>query len=132
MSRILIINCNEVQCLMLEDQLHETGHITQRFASVEALIRSSENHAIIESADLVILDVVLEKENGIRECGKLRKMPQFMQKPIIVCDELDTSTQFAFWAKENGASAYVRKPLKPKILLRIIESLLLSQDLVRT
>ena len=71
--------------------------------------------------DLIILNVVLPKLNGIDLCRKLRA--EGYQMPILFWSSIDTP-ELATSAKEAGGSDYVIQPCKINTLLRHINNLL--------
>lgn len=72
------------------------------------------------SPDLVVLDILLPGQNGLNVCKQVRG---FYQGPILVltaCDD-DVSELTAF---RSGADDFVRKPIRPDVLLMRIQALL--------
>lgn len=80
------------------------------------------------SPDLVILDILLPGQDGLQVCQQIRA---FYDGPVLMltaCDD-DMSELTAF---RSGADDYVRKPIRPDILLMRIQALLRrSQQLPR-
>lgn len=70
--------------------------------------------------DIVILDIMLPGQNGIQVCKQIR---DFYLGPILMltASEDDISELSAF---KVGADDYVRKPIKPEVLLMRIQALL--------
>ena len=70
--------------------------------------------------DIVILDIMLPGQNGIQVCKQAR---EFYAGPILMltASEDDISELTAF---KVGADDYVRKPIKPEVLLMRIQALL--------
>jgi two-component system response regulator RstA len=70
--------------------------------------------------DIVILDIMLPGQNGIQVCKQTR---EFYDGPILMltASEDDISELTAF---KVGADDYVRKPIKPDVLLMRIHALL--------
>jgi DNA-binding response OmpR family regulator len=70
--------------------------------------------------DIVLLDIMLPGQNGIQVCQQVR---EFYDGPILMltASEDDISELTAF---KVGADDYVRKPIKPEVLLLRIQALL--------
>ncbi|MGF1480753.1 MAG: response regulator [Cyanophyceae cyanobacterium] len=71
--------------------------------------------------DLVLLDVMLPKMNGIELCQQLRS--QGVQTPILLMTAQDTNTDEII-GLDAGADDYVTKPLNFRVLLARIRALL--------
>ena len=72
--------------------------------------------------DLIVLDVMMPKKNGVEVCELLRAQPAFKETLIIFLTALnDESTQVK--GLETGADDYISKPVSPKILLSRINAL---------
>ncbi|WP_420590753.1 response regulator [Bacterioplanoides sp.] len=72
------------------------------------------------SPDLLILDILLPGQDGLSVCQQVRS---FYQGPILMltaCED-DVSELTAF---RSGADDYVRKPIRPDVLLMRIQALL--------
>lgn len=70
--------------------------------------------------DLVLLDILLPGQDGLQVCKQLRS---FYSGPVLMltaCDD-DVSELTAF---RSGADDYVRKPIRPDVLLMRIQALL--------
>jgi two-component system alkaline phosphatase synthesis response regulator PhoP len=73
--------------------------------------------------DLVVLDMMMPKKNGMEVCELLRALSAFKETPIIFLTALsDEATHIK--GLETGADDYISKPVSPKILLSRINALL--------
>ncbi|MCG7566879.1 response regulator transcription factor [Pseudoalteromonas sp. CnMc7-15] len=70
--------------------------------------------------DLVLLDVMLPGMDGISVCTRLR---QFYQQPIIMLTARDNELDEVI-GLEVGASDYIAKPVRPRVLLARIKAAL--------
>lgn len=73
-----------------------------------------------EQPDLVILDIMLPKMNGLNICREARQYYDGLILMLTAKDEDETQIQ----GLENGADDFVRKPIDPRVLLARIEALL--------
>jgi len=76
-----------------------------------------------EKPDLVLLDVVMPKMNGLEVLAKVKKDPQTKDVPIIMLtakgQQLDKDKGMRL-----GAEDYIIKPFSPSHLLRKIEEIM--------
>ena len=73
--------------------------------------------------DLILLDIMMPRMDGIATCEQLRSMPDF-QKTLIMFLTALGSEQSEIQGLNVGADDYIIKPIKPKLLLTRIKSLL--------
>lgn len=72
--------------------------------------------------DLIILDIMMPKKNGVEVCEILRSQPAFKDTLIIFLTALnDEMSQMKGFDK--GADDYVNKPISPKLLLSRVNAL---------
>ena len=66
--------------------------------------------------DLIVLDIMMPKKNGVEVCEILRLLPAFKSTLILFLTALsDESTQIR--GLETGADDYINKPISPKVFL---------------
>ena len=72
--------------------------------------------------DLIILDIMMPKKNGVEVCEILRAQPAFRNTFIIFLTALsDESSHIK--GLETGADDYVSKPISPKVLVSRVNAL---------
>lgn len=72
--------------------------------------------------DLIILDIMMPKKNGVEVCEILRAQPAFEDTLIIFLTALnDESSQMKGF--DTGADDYVNKPISPKLLMSRVNAL---------
>ena len=79
--------------------------------------------------DLIVLDIMMPKKNGVEVCELLRIQPAFKDTLILFLTALnDESTHIK--GLETGADDYISKPVSPKVFISKINSLFrrLSND----
>ena len=76
-----------------------------------------------EQPQLIILDVMMPEMDGIEACEQIRKIPEIQHTLItfLTARGEDYSQVAGF---EAGADDYITKPIKPKVLVSKIKSLL--------
>ena len=71
---------------------------------------------------LIILDVMMPGKNGIEVCKQLRSNSTFDQSLIVFLSAMnDDLSEVA--GLESGADDYLKKPIKPKVLLSKVDAL---------
>ena len=73
--------------------------------------------------DLIILDVMMPKMDGITTCAEIRKIPDLSS--VLILFLTARSEEYSELAGfDAGADDYVTKPIKPKLLISRIKALL--------
>jgi two-component system alkaline phosphatase synthesis response regulator PhoP len=72
--------------------------------------------------ELVILDIMMPKMNGIEVCKILRSKPEFNNTLIIFLTALSDETS-QIKGLEMGADDYVNKPISPKVLVSRVNAI---------
>jgi len=73
--------------------------------------------------DIILLDIMMPVMDGIEACSKIKIVPSLKNTIIIFLSaRSEDFTQIA--AFDAGGDDYISKPVKPKILLKKIESIL--------
>lgn len=112
--------------LLVEDD-HQLAQLVSDYLSkhsfqvtIQADGLAAVEHIRSHTPDLVILDVMLPSLNGMDVCRQAR---QFYQGPILMLTALDEDMD-QMLGLEIGADDYVIKPVKPRLLLTRIRTLL--------
>ncbi|GAB2679743.1 response regulator transcription factor [Flavihumibacter cheonanensis] len=83
----------------------------------EALMRAKQI-----KPDLIILDIMMPKKNGVEVCELLRAQPAYKDTLIIFLTALsDESSQLK--GLDTGADDYISKPISPKLLTSRVNAL---------
>ena len=73
--------------------------------------------------ELILLDVMMPEMDGIEACSLLKEIPSLINTRIIFLSARNEDyTQLS--AFDAGADDYISKPVKPKILLKKIASII--------
>ena len=119
MPKILIVDDEQDIVELLSYNLEREGFSTVKAYDGEAalgLVRS-------EKPDLMILDLMLPKMNGLDVCKAIRRNPETVNLPIIMLtakgDEIDKIIGL-----EIGADDYVTKPFSVKELIARVRTIL--------
>lgn len=77
--------------------------------------------AKIEKPDLILLDLMMPKMDGIETCSEIKKT-EALKDTLIVFLTARTEDFSQLASYDAGADDYVTKPIKPKILIRKINA----------
>ncbi len=72
--------------------------------------------------DLIILDIMMPKKNGIEVCKILRSLPEFQDTIIVFLTALNDELSHVK-GLEFGADDYLNKPISPKVMVSKVNSL---------
>lgn len=72
-------------------------------------------------ADLIIMDLVLNSENGLEIISKLKLSEEYKDIPIIIITEMANAST-VLKAKALGVKSYMRKPIRKAELISRINS----------
>lgn len=78
--------------------------------------------AKMHKPDLIILDIMMPKKNGVEVCEILRMQPAFKETLIIFLTALNDESSH-IKGLEMGADDYVSKPISPKVLISRVNAL---------
>jgi two-component system alkaline phosphatase synthesis response regulator PhoP len=78
--------------------------------------------AKIVRPDLIILDIMMPKKNGVEVCEILRSQPTFKETLILFLTALSDEGSH-IRGLEMGADDYVTKPISPKVLISRVNAL---------
>lgn len=130
--KILVVDDSRTDREMMKDILTEAGYksiITATSADETFSILAmhdpvqTQSIASLSPVDLILMDIVMPKIDGLEACGKIRRDDFLKDIPIIMVTARanDENLQLAF---EKGANDYITKPLNSIELLTRVRSAL--------
>ena len=92
------------------------------------VITAKDGHSAIKKAEkeipnLIIMDVMMPKMDGIEACGIIRQNPKFNDTIIMFLTARGEDYSHVA-AYDAGADDYVTKPIKPKVFISKVKGLL--------
>lgn len=124
MSKILIVDDIEDNVKLLEFDLEEEGYeIFGAYSGEEALAKAKE---IIP--DVIILDIMMPKLDGIETCKLIKKEPNLTDIPIVMMSAKNQTADI-IKALDAGASDYITKPINYPIVAARIRSALRARQI---
>ena len=116
-KRILIVDDDELLSNVLSDYLQDQGFKTLVASSATEMQKQRERF----QCDLLVLDVVMQGEDGFAICQRLRADGDKI--PIVMLSGRDQAVD-KILGLEFGADDYVSKPVEPRELLARIKAVL--------
>ena len=118
-ARILIVDDNPANVKILQTRLAADGYeILTAADGEEALVRARR-----DTPDLILLDVMMPKLNGIEVCRRLRADSEFPFTPIIMVTAMADSKDVVA-GLEAGGDEYLTKPVDHAALAARVRSML--------
>lgn len=120
MSKVLIIDDDEVLRIILRDTLESAGHeVLEAPDGGVGMELFREN-----SPDLIIADILMPDTDGIETITELRKDYPDVKIIAISGGSKRTDIDFLDYAEALGARRTLAKPIKPDELLQAVEQVL--------
>jgi CheY-like chemotaxis protein len=103
--------------------LESAGYRVRAFARGDECL-----HALGERLpELVLIDVLIEGQNGFELCAAIRANHRAEELPVILCSEVYRDELFQAEARRVGAQRYLLKPCSAEALLTAVASVLPGQ-----
>ena len=116
--RILIVDDNATNRDILTTRLKAHGYEALQAADGEEALAAVKQHR----PDLILLDVMMPKLDGIETCRRLKGDDTLPFLPIILVTARTDSKDIVA-GLEAGADEYLTKPFSPLALLKLVRSL---------
>lgn len=127
MVKVLIADDDPAILEMLEYNLKKEGFVVYTANNGEEALEIAKR----EVPNLMILDIMMPKLDGVEVCEKARAIPELDQSLIVfLTARSEDFTQIACY--ENGGDDYIVKPIKPKVLISRLKAILKRQLPVET
>jgi len=117
--RILIVDDNETNRDILQTRLEMHGYDLKQAVDGEEAVAAAREHL----PDLILLDVMMPKLDGIEVCKRLRADATLPFMPIILCTAKADSKDVVA-GLEAGADEYLTKPIDQLALVARVKSVL--------
>ena len=110
MSRILLVEDNKADALLIQEALRQVGcdHVVEHVDDGEQAL--ARLRAAGERPDLVLLDLNLPRKDGREVLAEVKADPELSAIPVIVLTTSSAPKDIAF-AYRHHANSYVRKPI---------------------
>lgn len=116
--QVLIVEDEPAIAVLFETLLHMEGFEPTVATSTKAALK------VLEKAvpDVVVLDVMIPDESGLKVCRHIRKRPHLREIPVIIVSARTQDSDIAA-GYQAGADAYLAKPIPNHELVEIVRQL---------
>lgn len=119
----------EVKILLVDDEqdildILSFNLLKNKFAVItacngeEAVAKAKEH-----KPDLIVLDIMMPKKNGIEACKEIRKIPELKDTAVIFLTAM-VDEESEIHGLDVGADDYITKPIKPQLFLSKVKATL--------
>jgi two-component system, chemotaxis family, response regulator PixH len=120
LGTILIVEDSPSELELMSHYLKESGYnVIKASGAKEALEKAAS-----QKPDVIVTDVVMPEMSGFELCRSLRRNPITEKVPIVICSSKNQEID-RFWARKQGADAYITKPYTRDHLLHTIKSVVI-------
>ena len=109
MTRVLLVEDNEADVVLLQEALREGGVDLHLSVALDGEQAMADLRGADELPDFVLLDLNLPRKDGREVLVEMKSDPALSAVPVIVLTTSQSPSDVAF-AYRNHANAYVRKP----------------------
>ncbi len=114
-QKILVVDDSPTELALMSMPLREAGYWVITAVDGEDALQK----VIVESPDLVVLDVVMPKKNGFQVCREIRTRLSRPNLPVIMLTTKQEASD-KFWGLKQGANEYMSKPFSREDLLAAV------------
>jgi twitching motility two-component system response regulator PilH len=118
-ATILVVDDSPTDLKIVSGALQAQGYRILTASNGEEAI----DKATREQPALVVLDVVMPKQNGYQVCRALKSAPQTQAIKVVLLTSKNQASD-RFWGMKQGADAYLTKPFVDDELLKSIRQLI--------
>lgn len=118
MHKILVVDDEEPILELLKYNLEKSGYDVKTAADGSKAVEIAKKFI----PDLVLLDIMMPKMDGVETCRLIREIPE-MQKAFVVFLTARSEEYSEVAAFDVGADDYITKPIKPRALMSRISAL---------
>ena len=117
--RILVVDDNPTNIKIVQTRLAKEGYDIVTAADGEEALRAAHEQA----PDLILLDIMMPRLDGIEVCKRLRADPGFPFTPIVLVTAM-TDTKDVIAGLDAGGDEYLTKPIDHGALVARVRSML--------
>jgi chemotaxis family two-component system response regulator PixH len=118
MSTILVVDDSATDQQIISGSLVREGYTVVTASSEKDALEKINQ----KKPALIVLDVVLPDRSGFEMCRDLKESNDTKSIPIVMCSSKGSNMDI-FWGKQQGADAYVTKPVDAAELVQAVRKL---------
>ncbi|GAB4411824.1 MAG: response regulator transcription factor [Bacteroidia bacterium] len=111
-TKVLVVDDEQDILDLLSYNLEQSGYAVLTALDGEEAIRIAQR----ETPDLIILDIMMPRLDGIETCRRIRALPD-MDKVFVVFLTARSEEYSELAGFDAGADDYISKPIKPRLLM---------------
>jgi CheY-like chemotaxis protein len=115
MRTVLVVDDVQTDRELIGKVVTTTGHHAEYAVNGEEALQKAR---LLKPA-LILLDVVMPKQDGFSTCRDLKKDPLTAAIPVVLVTQKSTETD-RFWGQKQGAAAHIAKPFSPDEMATVI------------
>lgn len=119
MSTILVVDDSMTDRQVVVGTLQQEGFAVITAGSEKEALEQISKH----KPNLIVLDVVLPDRSGFEICRDLKEAEATKKTPIVICSSKGSKMD-KFWGMQQGADAYISKPVDTAELLEAVRKLI--------
>ena len=127
MPIILVVDDVQTDRELIGKVVSSTGNTPEYASDGEEAVAKAK----ATKPSLILLDVVMPKQDGFATCRKLKKDADTAGIPVVLVTSKNTDTD-KFWGEKQGADGYIVKPFSPEELIDTVSVTLGKQARVGT
>jgi two-component system, OmpR family, alkaline phosphatase synthesis response regulator PhoP len=116
--KVLVVDDEEPILELLKYNLEKSGYDVKTAADGAKAVEVAKKFL----PDLVLLDIMMPKMDGVETCRRIREIPE-MEKAFVVFLTARSEEYSEVAAFDVGADDYITKPIKPRALMSRISAL---------
>lgn len=121
-ERLLVVDDDEINRDLMSRRFRRAGYLVDTANDAQEALRCIEN----EQPDLVLVDLMMPRMNGLELLKTLRTKHASSQLPVIMVSAINESNQIVV-ALTFGANDYVTKPIDFSVAIARIRTQLLRK-----
>jgi CheY-like chemotaxis protein len=118
MGTILIADDSPTAIAVLRRILEPLGHRIITANDGEEAARAVAGEGAL---DLVILDIIMPKQNGFELCRLIKSNPRTAAIPVFLVTSMAREPD-RYWGLRQGADEYLPKPVDPELLVEKVRA----------
>jgi len=119
MATVLVVDDVQTDRELIGKVVSSSGHHPEYAADGDEALQKAKT---LKPA-LILLDVVMPKQDGFATCRSLKKDPLTANIPVVFVTQKSTETD-RFWGEKQGAAGFISKPFSPEEMAGVIKKFL--------
>lgn len=115
MATVLVVDDLPSELQLMVNTLQGAGYSCITATNGEEAVQK----ATTQRPAVILLDVVMPRQDGFATCRTLKKNPQTSGIPVILVTSKNQESD-QFWGKKQGAAEYITKPFVPSALVAAV------------